>query len=730
MAKSACLYAKMVGSHLDLSESMAPMFSCVTGGKISSPKVLNATYWRQSIESPVRFHQSINTLLESSQNDRVIVEVGPQSLLSGPLNQIFEASDQKSPLAYIPTLLKDKDPMECLLTTAGQLYQNHVSLDFIAINGPGKVLTDLPLYPWQHDKKYWYDTRISREWKHAQFPPHPLLGYRSPESSAVEPSWRNRLQLKHVPWLSDHKIGDDIVYPCVGYISMVGEGIRQLTGSTNFSIRELFVKTALNLKEKGPTEIVTNIRPHRLTDSTDSLWYDFTISAWDGKNWQKHCSGQAKAGKDIKLDKCPGNDSVRGVRNVQSKMWFDSLEALGLSLGPSFRRLEDITADPKNYYAAATVRMNGRPESDDRNRIHPAVIDQGLQLLGVASCNGLSRRMSSMGIPVSIDSIYISDASETISLQASFLKSESGLLRSALGGSVIGRSSGRVAFALEGVRFISMKKPMASTEAKIPLGARVEWKPDIDLLPGKDYLFKSIQHTPSLEVVAKLTIVAIVDLVDRMGISSSTSTFDSKRSQLWIQENRDRLQNVLMSFLPDAVDGFQDPISLHSRFIRDLEAAAESEEPWIQPIRGYLTRVLDALDDHVSLTELFMDRSGFKSLYEFTATSVDLGYTFSLLGHANPAMTILEINSGTCGTTSGALAALKSEEGTRLFSRYTFASQSVDLLAEANEQFGSIDGFSSVVLDAKLPLSAQGLKSENYDLVIIPSVSSSCCIPR
>jgi hypothetical protein len=528
----------------------------------------------------------------------------------------------------------------------------------------------------------------------------------------------------------DHKIGKDVVFPCVGYISMIGEGIRQLTGSTDFSIRELFMKAALNLKEKGLTEIVTNIRPHRLTDSTDSTWYDFTISAWDGTGWSKHCSGQAKAGKDDKWNSYQENkdpvQEVRGVRDVQSNMWFDSLEALGLGLGPSFRRLDDITVDPTSYYATAKVDMTDPNEHDEGNRIHPTLIDQGLQLLGVASCNGLSRRMPNLAIPVSIESIYISEATDMITLQASFSKGEGGMLRSALGGSIIGRSSGCLALALEGVKFLSLDKPIAVTGARIPLGSRLEWKPDIDLLAANDYLFKSLERTPYMEVVAKLMIVAIVDFVDRVGMGISTSPSSAKQSRSWIQENSSRLKDVLLGLFPDLVDGSSDPISLYSRFSRDLKAVAESSEPWIQPIRGFLTKVLDAIDDQTSLTELFINHGGFKSLYEFTATSVDLGYTFSLLGHSNPTMAILEINSSTCGTTSGVLTALQSEEGPRLFSRYTLASQSSDLLTEANEQFRDVDGFSSAVLDAKLQLSAQEFMPESYDLVIIPSVSSQC----
>ncbi|KAJ5161517.1 type I iterative polyketide synthase, partial [Penicillium capsulatum] len=720
MMKTARQYVKMIEPYLDPTESMIPMFSCVTGREISVPGELNAAYWRQTIESQVLFNRSINALIESAENGQIIVEVGPQSLLSGPLQQIFDASGQRPLLDYVPTLLKDKDPMECLLSTAGELYQKGVPLDFVAINGPGKTLNDLPLYPWQHDEKYWYESRIAREWKHSEFPPHPLLGYRSPESSSVEPSWRNRLQIKHVQWLADHRIEDEIIFPCVGYISMVGEAVRQMTGSTSYSIRELFIKTAFKVKEKGPNEVVTNLRPHKLTDSADSTWFDFTVSSWDGRNWQKHCSGQVKTGKDIKWASYPENESaIRGVRDVQSNAWFDNLKTLGLDLGPSFRGLKDITANPTDYYATAAVNSSDLLKSDYDYPIHPVTLDQGLQLLGVASCNGLSRRLTSIAIPISIHSIYVADDAHEVSLRANFLKGETGSVKSAVGGSLVGHSSGRLAFAFEGVKFIALNKSLTGTGANVPLGSRLEWKPDIDLLPGKDYMFKSMQKTPYTEVMMKLTVVVMIEFMDRIGLG--ISTFKSTETQQSLQENHDRLSNILMCFFPDAVDAASDPISLYSRYMRDLELTAESSEMWVEPIRGYLVKVLDALDDQVSLPEFFVERGGFKALYEFTATNVDLSYLFSLLGHANPSMAILEINSGTCGTTSGALAALRSEEGTRQFSKYELASQSSDLLNEANELFGKVDGFKSVSLHPDHRISGEQFETGCYDLVIIPS---------
>lgn len=724
MSNSAREYAKMIYSHLRPNESMIPMFSSVTGEEISWPDDLNTKYWRQTMESPVIFNQSITGLIKGSPQNRIFIEVGPQALLSGPMKQIFESCGRTSQLAYLPTLSKSKDPLESLLCTAGELYFHHSPLDLVAINGRGNVLTDLPLYPWDHDKQYWYETRITREWKHARFPNHPLLGSLSPESSTIEPCWRNRLQVKHVLWLRDHKVENEIVYPCVGYISMIGEAIRQVTGSTCCSIRELFMKTPMSLKENNVTEVITSLRPQRITNSADSAWYDFTVSAYDGSKWQKHCSGQVKGGRDAQWNyDYDIQDSVRNIRSVDPDVWYDVMKKLGLDLGPNFCRLEDITADPMNYQATATVGTNRHSDPGGEYGINPVMIDQGLQLLGVASCNGLSRRLPSMGIPISIDRIYVSESSEPICLQARFSKGDTGALKSALGGSVTGHSNGRLAFALGGVKLFPVNKPI-STGAKVPLGSRLEWKPDIDLLDAKDFLFKSMPQAPYMDLVVKLMIVVIMKFVDRMGMGPSS--FISSQSQAWTEANLKRIQEILGSFFPKAVDWLSDPIALQSKLIAEFTAATESSEPWVQPIQSYLTKVLDVLDDQVPFPELFIDHSGLKSLYEFAATTIDLGYAFSLLGHQNSSMAILEINSGTCGTTSGTLAALRSEEGTRLFSKYTFATHSSDLLAEASEIFADIDGFSPVSLDSNSRISAQGFEPKSYDLVIIPSVSLLC----
>lgn len=184
-----------------------------------------------------------------------------------------------------------------MLMTAGRLYSSGYHVELSAVNGKiGKVLTDLLSYPWVHEEEFWTETRLSQQWRGPQHPCHELLGSRCLESSEIEPSWRRILQLDHVPWLLDHALGQDVIFPCAGYIAMAGEAIRQLTGSEGYTIRKLFMQTPLVLKALDAVEVLTNLCPVRLTDTVDSAWFEISIMAYQNGSWKRHCVGQVRAG--------------------------------------------------------------------------------------------------------------------------------------------------------------------------------------------------------------------------------------------------------------------------------------------------------------------------------------------------------------------------------------------------------------------------------------------------
>ncbi len=78
---------------------------------------------------------------------------------------------------------------------------------------------------------------------------------------------------------------------------MVGEAVRQITHSsvgTGYRLRHVVAHTALLVTEHKAAEMVTSLRRHRLTDSDDADWFDFSIASVSGSSWVKHCDGQVR----------------------------------------------------------------------------------------------------------------------------------------------------------------------------------------------------------------------------------------------------------------------------------------------------------------------------------------------------------------------------------------------------------------------------------------------------
>ena len=143
----------------------------------------------------------------------------------------------------------------------------------------------------------------------------------------MEPVWRNILHSDEVPWISDHKIYEDMVFPATGFIAMAIEAIRQITGvQDSFSLRHIEIHRALVLDRSLTVETMTSLRPIRLTRSLDSSWYEFSILSHNGRKWEKHCTGEIKGSSNqISLIAPVIVDS----REISSTSWYRSLRKEG-----------------------------------------------------------------------------------------------------------------------------------------------------------------------------------------------------------------------------------------------------------------------------------------------------------------------------------------------------------------------------------------------------------------
>lgn len=155
--------------------------------------------------------------LTNGTNPDILIEIGPHSALKAPLQQILKDID-KSP-EYIPSLQRNEDSCISLLQLAGKLFSTNAEIDLVAVNSTdddtyegkrtlthGRIAVDLPRYQYTYGPVNYHESRPSQEYRLRETARHDLLGSRVPETSKLQPQWRNVLRIKDVPWLSDHRL--------------------------------------------------------------------------------------------------------------------------------------------------------------------------------------------------------------------------------------------------------------------------------------------------------------------------------------------------------------------------------------------------------------------------------------------------------------------------------------------------------------------------------------------
>ena len=378
-------------------------------------------------------------------------------------------------------MTRNQNCIGSFLAAVGKLHSLNVPIDLEVLFPTGSSLPDLPRYPWNHEDSYWYEPCVCKEWRQRKYPYHDLLGVMLPESTDLEPVWRNLFHLANTPWIRDHRIGEDSVFPFTGYIALAGEAVRQITEiNDRFSIRNIMVNMALVLTEGKPTEMMTLFRPHRLMNSLNSSWWEFTVASYNGHVWTKHCTGEVSA---LSSNLGPGQDPDALPRKINATKWYENMCKGGLDLGPCFQTLDTIETSTNSDNWAIGKVINGRQGDEANYHIHPTVLDGTIQLLGAAAVNGYARKTKNW-LPTSIDkfSVYRC-SSDMISSVSARLSSNH---------SVVGdghcTSGGMTVIEASGIRMSLADGALSSDVPDTHAAARYEWGSDIDFMDVKELI--------------------------------------------------------------------------------------------------------------------------------------------------------------------------------------------------------------------------------------------------
>ncbi|KAL2819841.1 hypothetical protein BDW59DRAFT_119720 [Aspergillus cavernicola] len=689
-----------------------PFVSSVTGKPVHSSLELGPDYWCRNLTSPVLFYSAIaNILTENTLVNPAFVEVGPHSALSGSLNSIALEVVSK-PIVYIPTLVRETNAYESILRTAGRLFQSNASIDLSGLC-KGTVLADLPPYPWQYDGRFWSESRVSRNWRFRQHSHHDILGSKIPDGNDKEPIWRSLIYLENVPWLREYVIDGNIVFPRAGYVSMVGEAIRQLTGQTELSLRRVNFIAELNLHENSPTEIMTQFRPSRVTKNPDSDWYDFSIvSHFDGV-WTEHCAGQVRGGRHFILDPATPRP---GSRKVKPDVWYRALKRFGVTYGPRFSSMQQITASVTAPEAMAELH-DTREEIESCYVIHPCTVDSIFQLFSVAVSEGITRKLKQLAVPTYINELYIRPPSGPIAAQA-VVKSNT---MNAFSGEATGFCGDELVFSLQQMRLSPPRNDRDIRGIDPHAGARLVWRPDIDevdiaslIRPASDF---SASH-----LIEELAMTCMIES-EHQTRDIAPSLPHYAEFHKWLATQRHRAEQGVYDHVPScraiaAMASTERSSHIDNLYQKALETDARFVATAITRIYRHSTALFES---HIDSLSLLMKDDLLTAIYGF-AQLCDFSDYFRVFAHNRPWVRVLEIGAGTGGVTATILSALQGPHAERLYDSYTYTDISPGFFDAAQDRFKDFDGIEYRPLDITADPVAQGFNAGSYDLIVASNV--------
>lgn len=453
-------YLAAIGPFLDEpgDKFRIPMISSVTGTISDHKNLRQGKYWVQNLTSTVEFERAFTELaLQAGRKPRHqlgrgsaadtrathLLEVGPHGALRGPIREILQqlASEggQHPSLIYIPSLVREHNAAESLLKAIGQLWS--AGIDSADITGASKLshrhrpaIAELPPYPFDHSQIHWREGRLSRNLRFRDTPRHDLLGTRNLDWNPQMAQWRNVLRLAEVPWLKDHTIGGQIVFPAAGMLVMAMEALNQLKSDTEplqgILIRDASFSHAITFPDDtGFVETqFTIVGPVPGSECQD---LEFRLFIIENGNYIDCCNGFVRAITEESHRKqiiCSGpwqwQDSpsvwIRHTSNACLEADVDvySVQESGaIQYGPCFQALKYVRLGTQGQ-ASAQLSTDNWQSRDMVNYqspgyiIHPTTLDGLAQLLVPAISHQQRGEPLPAMMPTRIGSLWIRDTSE------------------------------------------------------------------------------------------------------------------------------------------------------------------------------------------------------------------------------------------------------------------------------------------------------------------------------
>lgn len=348
-------------------------------------------YWADNLNNPVLFSQALETAILTSQPPHAVIEIGPHPALKGPASAVIKAVTAGE-LAYTGCLFHWENDIESFNNALGAIWSTTGSstLNFdsyqATVYEDAKTITfldDLPRYPWQHDRALWTESRATKLMRQQDDHWHDILGTREADGADEEWHWRNILTTKELPWLTDHGLQGQTVFPATGYICLAFEAAMQVAGQRPVKLLELAdlnIHKAIVIDEREGAESLVSLTNIKQTEQeiTASFACFSTISR-DALQLALRATGDVRVtiGTPILDILAPRAPPVHGMKSVDPDNFYTEVAKIGYNYGPAFRGINSL----ERKSGQSRGKIVGPPNNETGTVLlfHPGMLDTGLQ---------------------------------------------------------------------------------------------------------------------------------------------------------------------------------------------------------------------------------------------------------------------------------------------------------------------------------------------------------------
>ncbi len=355
------------------------MFSTVTAQPVPAAG-LDAGYWFRNMREPVMLWPTVAALI--AQKYTVFVEVSPHPVLLPALQDgVAQLGGGALTLA---TLRRGQPERRCMLDTLAELHVRGQAVHWRQLHRSDSPCVALPTYPWQRER-YWLQEQPAPAARRAGgtagvqgAATHPLLG--APFAVSTQPGacfWEQQVSLRATPWLKDHRIGGQAVFPGAGFLEMALAASSQAAAGSAGALSDVRFEQLLQLDEQAEYTLQTAL----MTQGPEAG--HLQISQRRGSEWVRHAVARVQSASPAAPVRAPAEPlqaiKARCPTHRSKEAHYQRVTDSGGEYGPLFQAVEELWLGSRELLGR--VRL---PElSDDaapRYRLHPIWLDACLQV--------------------------------------------------------------------------------------------------------------------------------------------------------------------------------------------------------------------------------------------------------------------------------------------------------------------------------------------------------------